>query len=209
MARPKQASVELQSTEDANRALRALLLAEVELEKCTGALDLARAAATAQFEKPIDRHKSAISDLTLQLQIFYMAHHKDLEKDGAKSIRLAFGVIGRRLGRPALKPLNRSWTWASIGIKLRSVYHSRFFHAPDPPAVDREKTRQELNDEQLKECGLKVEQEETFFAETDRTTLGEAGFSFIDGLCWFVGCLVLITLACLIGAVIPLWMARP
>ena len=38
--------------------------------------------------------------------------------------------------------------------------------------MDRELVRKELNDEQLAVCGLKVHQDENFFVETDRTTLG-------------------------------------
>lgn len=171
MARPKRASKELSSIEDANQVMRQLLLVEVGLEKLIGAVDLERAAVMAKYEKAIDKHRAVAADLTLQLQTFYMAHYKELEKDGSKSVHLAFGVIGRRLSRPALKPLNRSWTWASIGIKLRSIYNARFFHAPKEPEIDREKVRQELNAEQLRDCGLKVEQEETFFAEPDRTAM--------------------------------------
>jgi|GEM_PF-3560857 len=174
MGRPKKATAELTSIEDANRALHALLLAEVELEKQSGALDLARAAASAKFEKPIDAQRAAIADLTLQLQTYYMAHHKDLEKNGSKSIRLAFGVIGRRLGQPVLKPLNRAWTWGSIAVKLRSIYNARYFHPPAEPKPDKDLIRQELNEDQLAACGLKTEQDENFFVETDRSTIGGA-----------------------------------
>jgi phage host-nuclease inhibitor protein Gam len=203
MGRPKKASVELSSIEDANRALRALLLAEVELERQVGALDIARAEATSKFEKPIDKQKAVIADLTLQLQTWYMSNHDELERDGAKSLRLTFGVIGRRLGRPSLKPLNRSWTWASIAVKLRSVYSSRFFHAPEEPKIDRERARQELTIPQLKDCGLRVDQEETFFVETDRSTLGEAGASAVKFL---IGWLLLMIAAAALGILVPLWM---
>lgn len=173
MARPKKTSVELASIEDANQAIRALLGAEVELEKQQGAMDLARAAATAKYEKAIDAQKTAIADLTLQLQNFYMARTGELEKAGRKSIQLAYGVIGRRLGQPVIKPLNRSWTWAAIAVQLRSIYRDRFFHPPAEPRPDKEKLRKDLTVDELHKVGLKVEQDENFFVETDRTTLGE------------------------------------
>lgn len=170
MARPKKASATLESIEDANRALHALLIAEVELEKQQGAMDLERAAATTKYEKKIDEQRAAIADLTQQLQTWYMAHHKDLETDGLKSVKLAYGVIGRRIGNPTLKPLNRSWTWGAIGVKLRSIYNARFFKAQEPE-IDRGLVRAELTAEQLAAVGLKVEQEERFYVETDRSVL--------------------------------------
>jgi len=65
--------------------------------------------------KPIDTHKAAIADLTLQLQTFYMANHKELERDGRKSVRLAYGVIGRRLGQPTLK-MSRLRKWPALCV---------------------------------------------------------------------------------------------
>ncbi len=175
MGRPKKASAEIASIEDAARVMRGLLISEVELEKLQGAMDLARAEATAKFEKPIDAEKAHISDLTRQLKTFYMANHKELEKDGNKSVRLAFGILGRRLGQPVLKPRNRSWTWAAIAIKLRSIYNTQYFNPQPPATVNKDLVRKELNEEQLAACGLKVDQDENFFVETDRTALGVEG----------------------------------
>ncbi|HWE50499.1 MAG TPA: host-nuclease inhibitor Gam family protein [Bryobacteraceae bacterium] len=173
MARPKKTSSEIASIEAAGHAVHRLLLAQIELEKYTGRLDLARAEATAKYEKEINAEKERIADLTLQLQNFYMANHEQLEPKGSKSLKLAHGTIGRRLGNPALKPLNRSWTWAAIAIKVRSIYSLRFFHPPAEPALDKEKVRTELNPDQLKTCGMFVDQDENFFVETDRSSLGE------------------------------------
>jgi len=86
MARPKKASVEIESIDQANEALRALLVAEVELEKHVGATDLARAAATAKYEAQIDACKERIADLKLQLQTWYMGRTKELETGGRKSV---------------------------------------------------------------------------------------------------------------------------
>ena len=173
MARRRKASVELASLEDANRAIRELLQAEVELEKYQGALDLARASVTAKFEPSIDAAKSRVNDLTVQLQTWYMANLKDLEKGGKKSVQLAYGVVGRRLGNATLKPLNRAWTWASIAVKLQTLFGKKYFHEPAEPKPDKDRIKAELTPDQLKDCGLKVEQEENFFTETDRTKLGD------------------------------------
>lgn len=171
MARPKKPTAELVSIEDANGALHALLLAEVELEKQQGAMDLARAKASADYEVPIDKQKARIGELKTQLQAWYMANFKTLEEGGLKSKKLHYGTVGRRLGNPALKPKTRAWTWSAIGVRLREVYNARFFRAVEPE-IDKGLVRAELNDEQLAAVGLKVEQHEDFYVETDRTALG-------------------------------------
>lgn len=175
MARPRKGSAELTTSEDANLALRALLEAQVELEKLQGALDLARAEATARFEKRIDEWKAKAGDLEVQLQNWYMANAKELEKGGKRSVQLHYGVIGRRLGAPALKVLNRAWTWTSILVRLKSLYGDRFLHKPPEPKIDRDLIKKELTADELAECGLKVEQEENFYAEPDRARLAEMG----------------------------------
>lgn len=172
MARPKKITKQIQTVEEANAAMKALILAEVELEKVRGSMDLARAGATAQFEDQMDAAKSRYSDLFEALQGWYMANHKALEMPGRRSVDMLYGVLGRRKGNPTLKVLNRSWTWGAVAICLRDKFGAAFFHEPKPPEIDRERVRQELNEEQLKAVGLKVDQEERFYAELDRLKAG-------------------------------------
>ena len=169
--RPKIPTSEILSEEQANAAMLEMLTAQVELEKLQGAMDLARAAATTKFEKDLDARKSRLADLTEQLQTWYLAYAEVPEN--RKSITLAHGVIGDRISPPALKPLNRKWSWKAIGAVLQSKYGAKFFHAAETPKPDKDKIRAELDDEQLKVCGLKVEQDEEFYIELDRTTLGD------------------------------------
>ena len=56
--------------------------------------------------------------------------------------------------------------------KLRDKFGERFLRLREPE-VDKDKVKAELPDGRLKEFGLKVEQEETFYAEPDRTRCGE------------------------------------
>ena len=82
MARPKKASATLETVEQAEQALKALLIADVELEKYKGAADIARAAATSAYETQIDASRERAADLRLQLQNWYMGGLKELERDG-------------------------------------------------------------------------------------------------------------------------------
>lgn len=173
MARPRKASVELNSLDDANRAMRELLEQQIELEKQQGSLDYERAAVTAKYERPIDHLKGRINDLTIQLQTWYMANVKELEKGGKKSMQLNYGMLGRRLGQPTLKPLNRAWTWTAIAVKLRTVFGQEYFHEPVELKIDKDRAKSKLSGAELRDCGLKIAQEETFYAEPDRAKLGD------------------------------------
>jgi hypothetical protein len=167
--RPKTPTRELQMRDDAVSALRDLLTAQIELEAIQGQMDLARAAATAKFEKYLDAKKLLIDDLTEQLHTWYLVHGHPA--DGRKSIDLTYGVIGERTSPPALKPLNRKWNWKAIAAKLMGTHGSKYFHPAADPAVDKDRVRAELNEDQLRACGLKVEQEEVIYIELDRASL--------------------------------------
>lgn len=170
--RPKTATRELLTRDAASDAMRQMLEAQVELEKLQGAMDLARAAATARYEKEIDAKKSVIDDLSEQLQTWYLTH-AEVAPD-RKSIDLAYGTIGERTSPPALVPLNRKWSWKAICAKLLGTHGPDYFHPAGDPKPDKDKIRAGLTEEQLKICGLRIEHEESLFIELDRTSLGDA-----------------------------------
>ena len=88
-------------------------------------------------------------------------------------VPLYWGLLGRKLPPPALKPLNRSWTWKAIGVKVRSVFGSKYFTATEP-TLDKDSIKAELSEADLKKCGLKLEQEEEFYYELNRQRAAEA-----------------------------------
>jgi phage host-nuclease inhibitor protein Gam len=173
VARPKKASAELASIDDCNEALHELLLITLKLEGLTADRDRERAAVDARFEGLIDTATARKKDLDMQLQQYYMAHLDQVEKDGKRSLGLYWGVIGRRMSPPALKLLNKSWTWRTVLIKLREKFGDRFIRTKDPE-VDKDLVKAELDDARLRECGLKLDQDEAFFAEPDRAKKAEA-----------------------------------
>jgi phage host-nuclease inhibitor protein Gam len=167
MARPKKATNELGNLEDCNAAMYRLLLSTLNREKLVAARDLQVAAAQKLFEHDIDADTGNIADLTAQLQQYYVTHIDACEQDGRKSVQLTYGVMGTRLSPPALKLLNKSWTWAAVLAKLREVMGDRFLRQRDPE-VDKDAVKQEIPEERLKDYGLKLAREETFYAEPQR-----------------------------------------
>jgi hypothetical protein len=170
MGRPKKATRELLTLEDAQAAMYRLLLATCAREKQEAGRNLAVAAAQKKFEADIDELIAQQADCEAQLERYYMVNVAGIEKDGARSLQLTYGVIGRRLSPPALKLLNKAWTWATVKTKLRAVYHATYFSTPAEPEIDKEKLKKELGQDEnrLRDCGLKLHADEKFFAEVQR-----------------------------------------
>jgi len=167
MARPKKTTVTLGSIEECQQAMRRLLLATLEIEQVTAAREEAAAAAMRPYDKRLEMETERAKDLEVQLQQYYMTHLADLEKDGRKSVKLLYGVMGRRLGNKALKLANKSWTWEAVREAIRAKWGTGFLSFADPE-VDRDKVKTEMPEERLAECGLKLTQDAKFYAEPDR-----------------------------------------
>ncbi len=168
MARPRKTSVVLRSVQECEDTMRRLKEATVERERLEAERDKRVADLVASYTKDITDQKDVEADLTLQLQNYYLAHTNELETDGRKSYKLTHGVMGRRLGKAALRLLNKAWTWAAVITKLREKHGMKYIRTADPE-VDKEAVKKaKLSAEALKECGLKIEQDEEFYVEIDR-----------------------------------------
>jgi hypothetical protein len=167
MARPKKPAVELQSIDECTQAMTELLLAQLDIEVLVAEANLAMAAAQVKFETRLDKARQTRADRELQLKTYYYTHLPEVEVGGVKHYQLPNGVIGRRDNPPALKPLNRSWSWDAITVRVRELWGKEYFHEPKAPEIDKDKLKT-LSDEELKSAGLKVQTGETFYAEPMR-----------------------------------------
>lgn len=168
MGRPKKPAVELRSTEECTQAMAELLTAQIDIEVLTAEANLAVATASAKFEARIDEARRKAGERELQLRTYYYSHLAEIEAAGGKHLQLANGVIGRRDNPPALKPLNRSWTWETITARVRELWGGKkFFHNAKAPELDKDKLKS-LPEEELKRAGLKIGSGEKFYAEPAR-----------------------------------------
>jgi phage host-nuclease inhibitor protein Gam len=173
MARPRKPNGKLDSIAECEEAMRELRESVIKQERWVAMRDLGIAQITEQYLPGIAAEIALRADLELQLQNYYMAHLDELEVDGKKSVQLTHGVMGRRLGSPALKVLNKSWTWESILTRLREVYGARFIRKPEPEVDKVAIKKANLPADDLKACGLKIQQDEDFYAEPERAPTGE------------------------------------
>jgi len=172
MGRPKKARVVLASIEDCTRTMADLLVAITDIEILIAEKDQAVAAASAQFEFSLDNAKMRRLEAEVALKNYYYTHLEELELGGAKHYDLANGVMGRRDNPAALKPLNRAWTWEAIKVRVRELWgRTAYFHEPKEPELNKELLKT-LPAEELKKAGMKVEAEETFYAEPARLPKG-------------------------------------
>jgi phage host-nuclease inhibitor protein Gam len=167
MARPKKSTIELKSLDECTKAMADLLVATTDIETLTAERDRAVAAASAEFEAYLDGAKEKQADLTLALRDYYYAHVGELEKSGARSVQLVNGVMGRRTSPPKLMLLNRNWTWGTVLVRLRERFGARFLRLSEPE-IDKDLVKAELAVEELKALGLRLDQDEKFYAEPTR-----------------------------------------
>lgn len=164
MARPRNTSAVLANLAECREAMRRLLLATIERERLEGERDRSIAKIVKGSEKEIAAEGEKEKDLTEQLRRYLLLH----PPDGKKSIDLEYGVMGTRTSPAALQPLNKAWKWATILAALKEKFGARFLHMPDP-TVDKEAVKKEIADADLKQYGLKLESEEEFYIDLNRS----------------------------------------
>jgi hypothetical protein len=169
VARPKKSKgPELASIDDCTRAMAELLMAVTDIEALVAERDQTVAAASARFEPIMDDAKARKIEAEAALKNYYYTHLGEIERGGEKHCDLANGMMGRRDNPPALKPLNRAWTWAAIKVRVRELWGpTKYFHDPKEPELDKEKLKA-MAAEDLAKAGMKLESEETFYAEPAR-----------------------------------------
>lgn len=167
MGRPRKPTMSLGSLEECTRAMGELLVAQLEMERLTTRRDLGVARLQARYEGPIDAAKATVTGIHASLEAYYYAHLAEIERDGVQHVDLANGRIGRRMHPPKLAPLNKSWTWGRIAELLQVKFGMTYLRTRDPE-VDRDRVKAELAVEELKQLGLKLDQDEKFYAEPAR-----------------------------------------
>ena len=159
----------ISSISDCDQALHRLLVATLRSESLTAERDSEIAEVQKRFAPRLAKSALIAATLGTEIQAFYEANREELEQDGKKSIQLANGWLGMRSpSHPSLEPLNQKWSWEKITAQVREVWKAKYFHKPKPPGIDKVKVKKELTVEQLAECGLKLDDSETFYLELNR-----------------------------------------
>lgn len=167
MARSRKLTITLNSIDDCTKSMGDLLKATLELEKLTAERDMRIAEASSTSEKDIDMWRQYAAEQSDALQHYYLTHIAEMEKDGKRSYQLPNGIIGRRLSPEKLTTLSKSWTWKAALSALQARFPGKYVRTPEVE-IDKDLIKAELDAENLKRCGMRLTQDDKFFAEPIR-----------------------------------------
>ena len=161
--KPQPQLAELQSLAECEEAMHRLLTHSTKREELEAERDRLIGDTSRMYQPGIELIAGHQQQLELQLQQYYLTHAAEIEKDGAKSLQLASGVMGMRLTPPSLKLLSKKWSWEGVLAGLHAVFGGKFERIKTE--LNKQLVKTDLPADQLKEYGLKLDQDEVFYAE--------------------------------------------
>ncbi len=157
---------ELTSLPDVEKAMQRLLTCTLRHERLTAERDQEIARICAHRNPAIATALAARIDLEWQIEKF-TRNHPEAMSPGLRSVQLAGGVIGTRVGAGALALLDDTWSWEKAVAKAKELWNWRYFHPAKPREINKAALKK-LTGEQLAEAGLRIDREPVFFYELDR-----------------------------------------
>jgi phage host-nuclease inhibitor protein Gam len=160
---PRKVVTTLKSFEDVDQALLKLAQAETFIKHEEAVMNFAMQTARDVFDSATlkDRQRKAAIEADIQA---FCIDNKD-EFEAKKSRELVHGVVAFRTAPPAVKLLNRKYNWKTaleLLRKLRLAKYIRTTFEVDKEALLAANAAEEISDEKLAACGLKIDQGETF-----------------------------------------------
>lgn len=164
----KQNRPTIKTRAEMERVVETIMTATLGLARLSSEMDARLAAIRNEYADPLSSAKSTLA-INMDVAEDWAKAHPEEFPVGKKSIEMTHGVIGFRTGTPKLKLLSRE-TWEKVLDRLKKyqVDYTRTSITPDKEALiaDREK----LGEAVLRDFGLKVVQDETFYVEPKRET---------------------------------------
>jgi phage host-nuclease inhibitor protein Gam len=137
----------------------------------TAAMDEQIQAVRGQYEAQLAAQNEALDQKMTLARLWSEANPQEFGT--ARSIETVHGVVGWRTGQPALKTLP-GWTFDRVLQTLKAVCAAGYIRVKEE--VHKQNLladREALGPEKLRELGLRVVQEETFFVEPKLTEVPE------------------------------------
>lgn len=158
------------SREEAERLVGEITDLSIKRNALTADMDAAVTAARARYETTLANTEARIDSLTEQVRDWALANPEEFGKK--KSLEMTHGVIGFRTGMPKLKTLS-GFTFARVLHQLRSVKWGAAFirvkEEADKESLISAFTSKNISASELREIGVRVDQEESFFVEPSVT----------------------------------------
>lgn len=136
---------------------------QTQLRKLEASRDAQIQKAQEHNRDQIDTLKAEIADLLRSCEKYASANRAELFTGERKTAETELAVYGITLGKPAVVPLSRRWTWEQVvkAIQQRGkAFADRYLRTKLEPVKDALKAQ--LDDAQLAEIGLRISQSESF-----------------------------------------------
>lgn len=136
---------------------------QTQLRKLEAARDAQIQRAQEHNREPIEALKEEIADTLRACEKFALANRAELFPGERKTAETELATYGITLGKPAIVPLSRRWTWDQVieAIQARGkAFADRYLRTKTEPVKDALKAQ--LDDAQLAEIGLRITQSESF-----------------------------------------------
>lgn len=137
-------------------------------QQTTAAMDARLTEVRAEYEQQLGDAEADLAPMVESVRAWAEANPEAFGKN--KSLDLLHGIIGWRIGNPTLKTLS-GWTWDRVLEKLKSATAYACF-VRTKEEVDKASLlaqRETLLDGDLRNMGMRVVQDETFFIEPKLT----------------------------------------
>lgn len=158
MNKKQQEQAARMTREDVEAAVRELCIASVRHDEAQARMNEAIALAREQYEPDLAALKAQWDEVFARVEAWAEAHKDEFARK--KSLVFVHGTIGFRVGNPTLKPV-KGMTWEKVldALKRIAPAYVRVKEEPDKPGL------LGLGEENLGTLGLRVEQQERFYAE--------------------------------------------
>ena len=157
--------------EEAETVMNDLANIAVNQRKLVNRRDAEVLAINSKYESGLAECALALAEKSETLRAWAEAT-PDCFPKGRKSLELVSGTIGFRTGTPKLALLSRAWNWDKV-LTAVQTYLPAFIRST--PAIDKEALLGQRDEPTLqmglKMCGMKVNQDESFFVEPKLTEM--------------------------------------
>ena len=159
------AAPEIISRDEAESLVGQITELTIKKQQLVSEMDEQVSTIRSKYETTIGNLDARIEEMTKRTREWASANTSEF--GSKKSIAFVQGIIGFRTGTPKLKTL-AGWTFARVLNQLIEFKRKKFIRLKqevDKEAILAAYSQDEIGNSELKQIGLKVEQDETFFVE--------------------------------------------
>lgn len=169
MKRIKLTAPALKTRADVEAILNEIALTTINRNKALLAMDQQITAIRERHEATINQCNTALEQKTELIRAWAEAHPEEFGK--AKSLDLFHALIGWRTGQPTLKTL-KGWTWDAVLEAVRNLGFQKYIRTKEELNKQAMLAERDLfTEDGLRQLGLRLAQQESFFVEPKLTSL--------------------------------------